>query len=63
MPKVLTISGLAVAAIVLVVFALDLIVGWPFDKSRPGGTMMDLGFIVASLMLAYMSWSAFRELA
>jgi hypothetical protein len=63
MPKVLTITGLAVAAIVLVVFALDLIVGWPFDKSRPGGMMMDLGFIVASLMLAYMSWSAFRELA
>ncbi|MFO0898359.1 MAG: hypothetical protein U0836_13125 [Pirellulales bacterium] len=63
MPKVLTITGLAVAAIVLVVFALDLIVGWPFDKARPGGMMMDLGFIVASLMLAYMSWSAFRELA
>jgi hypothetical protein len=63
MPKVLTITGLAVAAIVLVVFALDLIVGWPFDSSRPGGRMMDLGFIVASLMLAYMSWSAFRELA
>jgi hypothetical protein len=63
MPKVLTITGLAVAAIILVVFALDLIVGWPFDKSRPGALMMDLGFIVAGLMLAYMSWSAFRELA
>jgi hypothetical protein len=63
MPKVLTITGLAVAAIVLVVFALDLIVGWPFDKARPGALLMDLGFIAASLMLAYMSWSAFRELA
>ena len=63
MKTLFAVGFLAVAAIVLVVFALDLIVGWPFDKSRPGGMMMDLGFIVASLMLAYMSWSAFRELA
>lgn len=63
MPKAFTILGLAVAAVTLLVFALDLLLGWPFDTDRPGGTMMDISFIIAALILAYLSWTSYRELA
>jgi len=60
MPKALTISGMAVAGIVLLVFLLDLAIKFPFG--RPS-LMMDIGFLLSALILAYMSWSTYRELA
>lgn len=60
MPKALTISGMAVAGLVLLVFLLDLALGLPFG--RPS-LMMDIGFVLAAVILAYMSWSTYRELA
>jgi hypothetical protein len=60
MPKALTISGMAVAGIVLLVFLLDLAIKIPFG--RPSW-MMDIGFLLSALILAYMSWSTYRELA
>lgn len=60
MPKALTISGMAVASLVLLVFLLDLALGIPFG--RPS-LVMDIGFLLSALILAYISWSTYRELA
>ena len=58
MPKMLAICGMVVSVVVLLVFGLDLAVGQPFQKiSMP----MDIGFVVAAVLLAYMSWTTFRE--
>lgn len=59
MPKALTIAGMAVAGLLLLIFILDLAAGIPF---KTASMAMDIGFIICSLALAYLSWSAFREL-
>ncbi|HVA46089.1 MAG TPA: hypothetical protein VNH11_06915 [Pirellulales bacterium] len=59
MPKALTISGLVVACLLLLLFGLDLALGVPFGKAS---IMMDVGFVICSLILAYMSWLAFRDI-
>jgi len=58
MPKILSISGMVVAGVLLLLFGLDLALGQPFQKVD---TTMDIMFVVSSLMLAYLSWSTFRE--
>ena len=59
MPKALAISGMVVAGLLLLIFILDLAAGIPF---KGASTMMDVGFIICSLALAYLSWSTWREL-
>jgi hypothetical protein len=59
MPKALSISGMVVAALLLLLFGLDLALKFPFSGVSPP---MDIGFLVCSLILAYMSWSTYREL-
>jgi hypothetical protein len=58
MPKVLAAAGMAISAILLLLFGLDLAIAFPF-----GGLsgVMDIGFVVCSALLAYLSWSTFRE--
>ncbi len=58
MAKALCILGLAISALVLIVFGLDLAIGAPFDRVSK---LMDLGFVVCSIVLGYLSWSTFRE--
>jgi hypothetical protein len=59
MPKALSISGMVVAVLLLLIFGLDLALKFPFNQaSMP----MDIGFVVCALVLAYLSWSTFREL-
>ncbi len=58
MPKVLTIIGMAVAAILLLVFALDLAIAIPFKRAS---VAMDAGFIVCAIALAYLGWATYRE--
>ena len=49
---------MAVAGLLLVLFGLDLIIKVPFG----GASMfMDLGFVVVSLILGFLSWTTFRE--
>ena len=61
MPKAFCIAGAVVAILLLVIFAADLIpgVGFPF-----GGQSMiiDIGMVVCSLMLGYISWATYRTL-
>jgi hypothetical protein len=58
MPKALCIVGMVVAVLLVILFGLDLAVKIPF--ARISG-MMDVGFILCSLALGYLSWSTFRE--
>lgn len=59
MPKALSISGMVVAVLLLLLFGLDLGLKFPFSGASP---MMDIGFVVCAVLLAYMSWSTYREL-
>lgn len=58
MAKAMSIAGMIVAGLLALVFIADLAVGIPF-----GGVKMvtDIGFVVSSLLLAYLSWNAFRD--
>lgn len=60
MPKALTIVGMVVAGLLVLIFGLDLAMGIPLGGISP---MMNILFLVAGLMLAYMSFSSFREQA
>jgi hypothetical protein len=59
MPKALSITGMVVAVLLLLIFGLDLGLQFPFKRAN---TTMDIGFLVCSAILAYMSWSTYREL-
>jgi hypothetical protein len=58
MPKALCITGTVVAGVLLVIFAADLSLGYPFGKAS---WIMDVCFIVCSLVLGYLSWATLRE--
>lgn len=58
MPKALSISGMVIAALLLILFGMDLAIGVPF---RGVSMLMDVGFILCALLLGYLGWSAFRE--
>ncbi len=58
MSKAMTIVGMVVAAIVGLMFILDIAVGIPFDGASP---MMDIGAIIGAAILAYLSWDALRD--
>ena len=58
MPKALCIVGTVVAVVVFLVFGFDVAIGFPFGKASP---IVDVGFIVCSLILGYLSWTTLRE--
>lgn len=58
MPKILCIIGTVIAALVFLVFASDLAIGIPF---RQASKTMDIGFLVFSIVLGYLSWTTLRE--
>jgi hypothetical protein len=60
MPKVLAISGMAIAGLLVLMFGLDLAIQIPFGRAS---AMMDMALLVCGGMLAYMSWSTYREVA
>jgi hypothetical protein len=62
MSKALSIIGMLIAFLILLVFVLDLAVGMPFGGMKASGTM-DIGMIIGAAILAYLSWSAYREQA
>jgi hypothetical protein len=59
MSKAFAILALLVALVLLLVFGLDLGIGVPFNKAS---VTMDVGFVICSLILAYQSFTTFREL-
>jgi hypothetical protein len=66
MPKALCLTGLVIAILVLLLFVFDLIVSLAgqgaLSPFRGTSISMDVIFMVCAGMLAYLSWSAFREL-
>ena len=58
MTKGLTIAAMAAAALMLLLFAMDLAVKIPFRRASP---IMDIAFVLASSGLGYVAWNAFRD--
>ncbi len=61
MEKKLCIASLSVAGLLLLLFILDLAVGFPFG----GGStflMIDIVGIIVGGLLLYLSWNALRDL-
>lgn len=58
MPKVLCLTGMVIAILILVLFLLDLAFGLLFDRIS---MLMDIVFVISALGLGYISWSTLRE--
>jgi hypothetical protein len=58
MPKALSLAGTIIAIVLLLLFGLDLALGIPFSQASK---FMDIGFVIAALVLGYLSWTTFRE--
>jgi hypothetical protein len=58
MPKAFAMIALIVGLCLLLIFGLDLGIGFPFNKVS---TTMDIGFVICALALAFMGWTTFRE--
>lgn len=58
MPKALCLVGTAVAVILLLVFGFDLALGFPFHRAS---LTMDIGVLLCSVALGYVSWTTLKE--
>ncbi|WP_164103120.1 hypothetical protein [Candidatus Laterigemmans baculatus] len=65
MPKALCLTSLVVAALLLLLFLADLVLrlaGLTDIAPLQGASLlMDAGFLVFAAILAYLSWSTYRE--
>ncbi len=62
MDKKLCIGSLAVAGVMLFLFVLDLLVGFPFGGAGSQFLIVDIFGIIASGILGYLAFSAYREI-
>jgi hypothetical protein len=60
MEKILCFGSLGIAILMMLVFALDLVAGFPFGGGV-FGTVDVLGFL-ASAIVAYLAWNASKDL-
>ncbi len=58
MPKVLCLTGMVIAILILVLVLLDLALKVPFQRIS---TMMDIVFVICAVCLGYLSWATLRE--
>lgn len=61
MDKKMCIGSLAVAGVMLFLFLLDLFVGFPFGGSGSQFLVIDIFGVIASGILGYLAFSAYRE--
>jgi hypothetical protein len=59
MGKAMSIAGIITGGLLAVAFLADLITGAPFGGK--GGTLVDVGFSLCGVILAYLGWNALRE--
>jgi hypothetical protein len=52
--KAMPFVGMIVSGLVAILFLADLAAGFPFQRVT---ILADIGFIISSVILAYMSWS------
>jgi len=64
MPRMLCFGGLVVAGLVFLLFLVDLIMFFAGMGAlfRYPSILMDIGFIVCSGLLGYLSWMSLKEL-
>jgi hypothetical protein len=60
MPKALCLTGLAIAAVLFLIFLVDLIPS-PLSPFKGASKLMDIAFILCSLGLAWLSWTTWKE--
>lgn len=60
MPKSLCIFALSVSILLFLLFLLDLLAGFPFNKE--GGMLMNIGFLVITAILGTYSFLTLRTL-
>ncbi|MCU0870772.1 MAG: hypothetical protein MUE50_00355 [Pirellulaceae bacterium] len=58
MPKALCITGLAVSAILFLIFLSDLAIAAPFKRAN---LIMDIAFVLCSAGLGFLSWLTWKE--
>ena len=58
MSKLMPFVGMIVSGLVAILFLADLAAGFPFQRVS---IMTDVGFIVSSVILAYMSWTIMEK--
>ena len=58
MPKALCLVGTVVAGLLLLVFGFDLVLRFPFGRVS---LTMDIGIVLCSLGLGYISWTTLKE--
>jgi hypothetical protein len=58
MPKALCILAMTVAVLLLLIFGLDMAIGFPFSGQSKS---MDIGFMISAVVVGYLGWSALRE--
>ncbi|MEM9184964.1 MAG: hypothetical protein AAGB00_00540 [Planctomycetota bacterium] len=58
MAKALTIGGMVVAGLTVAAFGMDMVLGFPFEGAN---MTIDIGFVVAGLILGYLSFNAFGD--
>jgi hypothetical protein len=58
MARAMSIAGMVVAGLLAIAFGLDLALSIPFSGANK---VADAGFLVSGLILAYLSWNAFRD--
>jgi hypothetical protein len=58
MPKVLCMTGMVIAILILVLFLLDLAVKFPFQRNS---MLMDITFVLCAVGLGFLSWTTLKE--
>jgi hypothetical protein len=58
MSRALCLVGTVVTVLLLLVFGLDLALGFPFHRVSP---TMDIGMLLCSVALGYASWTTLQE--
>jgi len=61
MPKALCIVGIVTAALVFLVFGLDLAIPSGLPPFKKASMMMDVAFVVCAGILGYLGWTTLRE--
>ena len=61
MAKALCITGMVIAALIFLVFLLDLVLPVSFAPFKNASRMMDVVFILCAAGLGYLSWATWKE--
>jgi threonine/homoserine/homoserine lactone efflux protein len=61
MPKALCLTGMVISILVFLIFLLDLVLPSSLAFFKKASVLLDVIFVLCSGVLAYLSWTTFRE--